>query len=355
MKVLHIIETLGQGGAEHALLNLLPLNQDDGVESVVCVLSKPYDLKDDLEKEGIKIIGLSGLSFWQKRRKLNIYCTEQGIDIIHAHLTRSLILSGFLSGSFKRVNSLHNLGYHAQPARTFKAKMKKNVAALIARGKIDCHVAVSQAVKQHYQQHYHIKDVLAISNPINVPALNVKCNDSIVVPGRLVAEKGHVMLLDVIKQLKQSGIDFRWIFAGGGVLESKISDKIKQLDLDNTVTITGVLPQSQFFSVIAQSQFVVLPSLFEGFGMAAAEAMMLGKAVVVSDAGGLAELVVDNETGLMFTKGDNVQMFEKLQLILKDKKLRTQLALSGQKYAQNKFSASAIAKSWSELYQRLLS
>jgi len=355
MKVLHIIETLGRGGAEHALLNLLPLAQANGVESIVCVLSKPYDLQSDLELKGIKIISLDGLSFMQKRKKLSIYCAEQGVDIIHSHLTRSLILSGFLSGSFKRVNSLHNLGYLAQPARSFKAKIKKRVASFIANHRINCHIAVSKAVKEHYKYHYHLKDVSVISNPIIVPALKVRTNDSIVVPGRLVAEKGHLGLLDVIKKLEQDGYNHPWVFAGGGVLESKTSDKIKQLKLDKTVTITGVLPQSQFFSIMAQSQLVVLPSLFEGFGMAAAEAMTLGKAVVVSDAGGLAELVVDNETGLMFAKGDNVQMYEKLQLILKNEKMKTKLACSGQKYAKNNFSASAIAKSWSTLYQGLLS
>ena len=355
MKVLHIIETLGRGGAEHALLNLLPLTQANGVESIVCVLSEPYDLQSDLEKHGIKVVGLTGLSFWQKRNKLTSYCAEQGVDIVHSHLTRSLILSGFLSGSFKRVNSLHNLGYLAQPAHSFKAKIKKHVASFITSHRINCHVAVSKAVKEHYQHHYHLKDVSVISNPINVPALKVRCNDSIVVPGRLVAEKGHMDLLDVIKKLEGAGFTFPWVFAGGGVLESKISDKIKQLELEKTVTITGVLPQSQFFSVMAQSQLVVLPSLFEGFGMAAAEAMMLGKAVVVSDAGGLAELVVDNETGLMFTKGDNDQMVEKLQLILKDEKLKIKLARSGQKYAMENFSARAIAMSWTELYQGLMS
>jgi GalNAc-alpha-(1->4)-GalNAc-alpha-(1->3)-diNAcBac-PP-undecaprenol alpha-1,4-N-acetyl-D-galactosaminyltransferase len=355
MKILHIIETLGRGGAEHALLNLLPLAQANGVESIVCVLSKPYDLQSELELKGIKVIGLDGLSFMQKRKKLNIYCVEQGIDIIHSHLTRSLILSGFLLGSFKRVNSLHNLGYLAQPARSFKARVKKRVASFVANHRINCHIAVSKAVKEHYKYHYHLKDVSVISNPINVPALKIGNNDSIVVPGRLVAEKGHMGLLDVIKKLEVSGFGFPWVFAGGGVLESKISDKIKQLNLDKTVTITGVLPQSQFFSVMAQSQLIVLPSLSEGFGMAAAEAMTLGKAVVVSDAGGLTELVVDNETGLMFAKGDNVQMYEKLQLILKDEKMKTKLARSGQKYAKDNFSASAIAKSWSALYQGLLS
>ena len=354
MKVLHIIETMGRGGAEHALLNLLPLAQANGVESTVCALSKPYDLQEDFEKEGIKVMGLNGLSFWKKRNKLISYCAEQKIDIVHSHLTRSLILSGFLSGSFKRVNSLHNMGYLAQPALTIKSKIKKTLASLIARNSINCHVAVSKAVKKHYQGHYNLNNIKIISNPINVPSLKLKCNNSIVVPGRLVAEKGHLKLLDVIKKLVVAGYEFPWIFAGGGVLSSKIYDKIKQLDLEKTVTITGVLPQPQFFSVMAQSQLVVLPSLFEGFGMAAAEAMMLGKAVVISNAGGLDELVVDNKTGLKFTKGDNLQMYEKLELVLKDKVLRNQLAQAGQKYAMDNFAIETVSKSWSSLYRELL-
>jgi glycosyltransferase involved in cell wall biosynthesis len=354
MKVLHIIETLGHGGAEFALVNLLPESQLLGIESTVCVLNKPYDLQMQLQQSGIKVIGLAGLGFFQKRARLIRLCKENKIDIVHSHLTRSLILSGVLSGSFWRVNSLHNLGYAAQPAETFKAKMKKSVATFMARHRVDSHVAVSMAVKKHYQDHYMINKVAVIANPIIVPQLKVMGNDSIVVPGRLVAEKGHLDLLDVIRQLTDDGITYPWVFAGGGVLEAQISDKITQLKLQKTVTITGVLQQSQFFSVISQAQMVVLPSLYEGFGMAAAEAMMLGKAVVVSDAGGLAELVINKKTGLVFSKGDKKNMYDQIVLMLKDSSLRNILAKEAQSFAQSRFSKHAIAQSWKNHYQGLL-
>jgi glycosyltransferase involved in cell wall biosynthesis len=355
MKVLHIIETLGFGGAEFALLNLLPAMQDLGIESYVCVLNKPYDLQEKLENNRVKVVGLAGFKFLKKRQFVNKFCIDKAIDIVHSHLTRSLILSGFLSGSFKRVNSYHNLGYCAQPAIGIKAKLKKTIAAFIARNQVDLHVGVSRAVMVHYKNHYNLNKFITIPNPIKVPNLKMKCNDTIVVPGRLVTEKGHLDLLDVIKGLKNQGFAFSWIFIGGGYLHKVLSGKITQLNLEKTVTITGTLPQEQFLSIIAQSQLVVLPSLYEGFGMAAAEAMMLGKAVVVSDAGGLTEVVNHNLTGLVFAKGNKKQMLEQLKLILNDNALRSRLALAGKKAVFERFSVNKIAVAWHKLYLGLIS
>lgn len=355
MKILHIIETLGFGGAEFALLNLLPAMKEQGVKSYVCVLNKPYDLQAKLENNGVKVIGLAGSKFLKKREIINKFCIDNTIDIVHSHLTRSLILSGFLSGSFKRVNSYHNLGYEAQPISSIKAKLKKAIAAYIARNKIDLHVAVSQAVMIHYSNHYSLNKFVTVPNPIKVPILKVKCNDTVVVPGRLVTEKGHLDLLDVIKALENLGLVFSWIFIGGGYLHKALSNKITQLNLEKAVTITGVLPQEQFLSTIAESQLVVLPSLYEGFGMAAAEAMMLGKAVVVSDAGGLAEVVNHNLTGLVFAKGNKNEMLEQLKLILNNNDLRNRLALAGKKSVFERFSVSKVAMIWYKLYQGLIS
>jgi glycosyltransferase involved in cell wall biosynthesis len=78
----------------------------------------------------------------------------------------------------------------------------------------------------------------------------------------------------------------------------------------------------------------VSPSLTEGFGLTAAEAMMCGAALAASDTGGHREFAISNETALLFEPGNSEQLKDRVQMLIDDKELRTRLALSGNKFIQ---------------------
>jgi glycosyltransferase involved in cell wall biosynthesis len=120
--------------------------------------------------------------------------------------------------------------------------------------------------------------------------------------GRLIPIKGHVVLLRAFKNVLEERSDARLDIAGRGILEHGLKDLARELGLADSVRVLGHVTPIQ--RAIEQSQVVVVPSLGEGFGMVALEAMERARPVIAASIGGLEDLVRDGETGLLVDPGD---------------------------------------------------
>lgn len=119
--------------------------------------------------------------------------------------------------------------------------------------------------------------------------------------GRLVTTKGVPLLLQAAEQLRKEGFEFRLKIIGDG--PERESLKSQAAALDGYVEFVGHVPQDRQDEVLSGAGTVVMPSLSgEAFGLVAAENMLRGKLLIVSDIGSLRELVGD--TGLVFPAGD---------------------------------------------------
>lgn len=121
--------------------------------------------------------------------------------------------------------------------------------------------------------------------------------------GRLVPEKGIAVLLDAAKILKNEGRDFEIQLIGDGPERNKLETHIRVNELDSCVRITGFLSGEALASALRNAMVMVMPSIWEETaGLAAMEQMMRGRLVIVSDIGGLGEIVDDS--GLTYAAGD---------------------------------------------------
>jgi glycosyltransferase involved in cell wall biosynthesis len=120
--------------------------------------------------------------------------------------------------------------------------------------------------------------------------------------GRLIPIKGHVVLLRAFRQVLDERPDAKLDIAGRGVLEHGLKDLARELGLDKAVRFLGHVTPVQ--RAIEESLAVVVPSLGEGFGMVALEAMERGRPVIAASIGGLEDLVREGETGLLVAPGD---------------------------------------------------
>src|SRR5204862_6559321 len=115
--------------------------------------------------------------------------------------------------------------------------------------------------------------------------------------GRLIPIKGHVVLLRALAQARREVPDVELAIAGRGALEPALRALSKELGLEAAVRFLGhVVPVQR---AIEESGIVVVPSLGEGFGMVALEAMERARPVIAAAIGGLADIVRDGETGLL--------------------------------------------------------
>lgn len=128
---------------------------------------------------------------------------------------------------------------------------------------------------------------------------------TILLLGRLSWEKGFDTAIIAFSLLKKKGFNTHLIIAGDGPERRTLQNLVDQLDLKDSVQFTGeILRDSEvIFSLINQSTFVVMPSLFEAFGLVALEAMQMGRPVIASDIGGLPEIVSHKELGLLVPLG----------------------------------------------------
>jgi glycosyltransferase involved in cell wall biosynthesis len=97
-----------------------------------------------------------------------------------------------------------------------------------------------------------------------------------------------------------------------------------------------------------------MPSLHEGFGLAALEAMGSGLPIVASDVGGLPELIEDSTTGYLVPPGDEVALAERLGHLLADEALRSRMGSAARERASREFSNARMAHLILEVYDRLL-
>jgi glycosyltransferase involved in cell wall biosynthesis len=98
------------------------------------------------------------------------------------------------------------------------------------------------------------------------------------------------------------------------------------------------------------SEFCVLPSRYETFPMALLEAYACAKPIVASNVGGLRELIVDGETGLLFEVGDFRQMAEKMLYLLNDSGKAAEIGRKARKLVEEKYSLDKVVDDLEELY-----
>src|SRR5207237_7413649 len=100
----------------------------------------------------------------------------------------------------------------------------------------------------------------------------------------------------------------------------------------------GFVPNNELQGLYARAAVVACPSRREGFGVACLEAMAHGRAVVATDVGGLRDLVVDGETGIVVPPRDPAALREALATLLADRELRHELGAAGRDRARDRFS-----------------
>ena len=166
--------------------------------------------------------------------------------------------------------------------------------------------------------------------------------------GRLIPIKGHDILLEALVEVRTVIPEVTLEVAGDGPLEGELAATVARLDLSDHVTFLGRVAQPA--PVFERAELVVVPSLGEGFGMVALEAMERGRPVIASDVGGLPEIVADGETGLVVPSGDADALAEAMVALAGDLDRARAMGLAGRERALAEFTPERSAQRIEELY-----
>ncbi|TML50992.1 MAG: glycosyltransferase family 4 protein [Actinobacteria bacterium] len=154
--------------------------------------------------------------------------------------------------------------------------------------------------------------------------------------GRLSAEKG---ILDLLAAADNG---MKLTIAGDGPLRERVPGAL------------GFVPHDELGPLYDRAAVVAVPSRREGFGVACAEAMAHGRPVVASAVGGLLDLVVDEETGLLVPPGDVAALREALRRLLADQELRARLGANARRRAEETLSWERVTDLTLQAYEDAL-
>ena len=168
--------------------------------------------------------------------------------------------------------------------------------------------------------------------------------------GRLDPEKGVDVLLRAAGEVLGSLPEAKFLIAGTGKLEESLKQQAR--GLGDAVEFLGYVADPG--PLYRRAAVVVVPSLYEPFGLVALEGMVCGRAVVVSRTGGLAEIVSDGNDGLLVPPGDAHALARAVSRLLNDGALQASLGEAGRRTCVERFTWDAVAKGYLAGYREVL-
>lgn len=173
----------------------------------------------------------------------------------------------------------------------------------------------------------------------------------IVFTGRLEWEKGVHTLIDAMPRVRRAIPDAHLVIAGRGSTRDDLIAQVRSRRLGRQVTFEGWLPEQALHALVAAADVAVVPSIYEPFGIVAIEAAAAGTPVVAAASGGLAEVVVDGQTGWLFEPGSATGLAACLTQALVDRTAARRRARAGLRRVEEEYAWPRIARLTDAAYQ----
>jgi glycogen synthase len=170
--------------------------------------------------------------------------------------------------------------------------------------------------------------------------------------GRLVYEKGVQDLIDAVPALRAAHPGVRVVIAGDGPYKGELVERIKEHRLHRTVSFTGFLGAGQLPALMAATDTLVVPSIYEPFGMVALEGASAGAPLAVAATGGLAEIVQSGETGVTFPAKTPQALAASVGALLEDEPFARRVARRAKAMVAERYGWERIAASTADAYHR---
>jgi glycogen(starch) synthase len=171
--------------------------------------------------------------------------------------------------------------------------------------------------------------------------------------GRLVYEKGAHVLINAIPKILEK-VNAKFVIVGTGYMKDQLSTIVRSMGLEHKVLFTGFVDEETLLKLQVCADVSVVPSLFEPFGIVALEAMAAKSPVVVSDTGGLGEIVDHDVTGVKVYPNNTESLAWGIIKVLLDEKYRNSLRENAYKRIQEKYDWDKIAQRTKQIYEAVL-
>ena len=342
MRICHIINDVGPGfgGAEVLVDRLsLGLNSKEGIESDVYTLRDP---KESKIKAGL----------YDFRRWISIYRNISSYDIIHSHLFPSI----FMTAIYKAIQpgSKLVLTEHNTQNRRRRSALGRSLDKFIY-GSADAIVCISSGTKDEFLKcyprfsgitHTVYNGVNVIDAPVERRAIGTVLN--LIAIGRLVEQKGFDIAIRALPILPPRSVQLTIL--GEGPERAALEALASELGVSSAVRMPGYV--ENIGSFLGDADLAIMPSRYEGFGLAAVEAMSAGLPIIAANVSGLREVASISFPGaILIPPNDEAQLAEAIMRYC-EKGLRREGGMMAQNHAK-RFSLDAMIDGYLHIYRNI--
>jgi glycosyltransferase involved in cell wall biosynthesis len=171
--------------------------------------------------------------------------------------------------------------------------------------------------------------------------------------GRLVYEKGAHVLINAIPKILEK-VNAKFVVVGSGYMKEQLSTIVESMGMEHKVLFTGFLDEETLLKLQCSADVSVVPSLFEPFGIVALEAMAAKSPVVVSDTGGLGEIVEHDVTGVKVYPNNVESLAWGIMKVLTDEAYRNSLRENAFRRVRESYDWDKIAQKTEKIYEGVL-
>ncbi len=172
--------------------------------------------------------------------------------------------------------------------------------------------------------------------------------------GRIVYEKGIQHLISAMPKILHGYNDAKLIIAGRGAMTDELKQQVQQMGISNKVYFTGYMNSKDVAKMYKCADISVFPSIYEPFGIVALEAMLSGTPVVVSDIGGLNEIVEHGVDGMKSYAGNANSLADSILQLLYNPQLCDNIVKKAKAKVKNEYNWTKIAQDTHFIYQKAI-
>jgi L-malate glycosyltransferase len=364
--ILHIIKSLGRGGAETLLPETLHQHNKEKYQfHYIYFLPWKYQMVNAIEKAGGTVTCLSArnnVAIIRKVFQIARYVKKHQIKLIHCHLPWAGIV-GRLVGKITGVPVIYT--EHNTWERYHKLTYILNKVSFSSQKKV---IAVSGDVAKSIQSHYrgHNPLVQVVANGVDTEKFspdvvdrNVRNElgipDTATVIGLACVfrkQKRVPVWLEIAQKLHNQFSGTHFIIVGDGVLKDEIAAKANELNTHGYVHFVGM--QTEVRPYLNAMNVFMMSSEFEGLPIALMEAMSMGCMPASTSAGGIGELINDNKNGILVPVNEPMQLVNRLAEYLTVPEEIKAKGIAARETVVKGFSMQKMVTEIEEIYENIL-
>ncbi len=363
--IVHMIDELPRDGAEMLLVDLMRLRIPGYRYTIVCLI-KGGPLEQEFEKLGIPVVifGRKGKLDFGLVFRVASWLKRERADVVHTHLFTADTygrLAARLAGVPAVFSTVHNI---VNPWKGSGRKLIDRLFARLSTAVVGCSEEVTQTLAS--RDKIPAGKLVSIPNGIDLQKFSSfsgagvrsefglpEDRPLIGIVGRLHEQKAHGDLFRALAELPQvRDKQLNCLVIGTGDLQDALKQQVKALGLEDCVIFTGM--RTDVPRLVAAMDVFVMSSHWEGLPIALLEAMASSKAVLCTRVGGIPDVVIDGDNGLLVEPRDVPQFAKRLDDLLQAPALRTRLGQRARETVIARFDVARTAAAYNRLHQQAL-